>query len=91
MWPSSLEEQRDHAARMNGERVPSTYELHGREEKAKAIAAYLRSIGVTGDDIRQARGADDYEACWAQIAQLSGTRPASSETRKRVVEILEGR
>lgn len=69
----------------------NTYEMQAREEKAHKIAEFLASIGVSADDIRQSRGADDYEATWARIAVETQTKPASSETRRRVVEILEGR
>ena len=76
---------------MSASSVRTNYEMLAREAKAAKIAEFLRGIGVTGQDIRDARGADDYEECWAQVARETQTKPASPETRRRVVEILGGR
>lgn len=69
----------------------TTYELHARERKAAALADKCREFGITAQDIRDSRGCDDYEATWAQLAREAGVKPPSPETRRRVVEILEGK
>lgn len=64
----------------------NTHELLARERKADKLAAAIRSRGHSGT---VARTFDDQR--WRLYEAAADVKASSEETRKRVIEILEGK
>lgn len=61
----------------------NTYEMRARDLKAGKLAEYLIKIGLIAAEVVNGTDAE-----WNQAAKQAGVRPPSTETRRRVIEIM---